>query len=265
MAFNVDTVAEKQLSLFVQDKQAASYFNDKKREITTELAGMRGKYEQYTSCLDKIYDTIKNISDVSMASLMNVLKWNEDILNNNQEEISFIKDKIRILQNRYASIEKEIYSSKIETKEFCNKKDEQELFKVRNEMNYLMELAELSQKLQVSEEERKLLTSKILFVEGQAGVGKSHLFANKSASLLGANQYALLLLGGDYFDNSEIQLQIARNLQLQYSFQEFIDILELWGKENECKVPIFIDALNETWNCELWKSGLPSIIQKLKK
>lgn len=264
-AFNVDTVAEKQLSLFVQDKQAAAYFNDKKREITTELAGMRGKYEQYTSCLDKIYDTIKNISDVSMASLMNVLKWNEDILNNNQEEISFINDEIRILQNRYASIEKEIYSSKIETMEFCNKKDEQELFKVRNEMNYLMELAELLQKLQVSEEERKLLTSKILFVEGQAGVGKSHLFANKSASLLGANQYALLLLGGDYFDNSEIQLQIARNLQLQYSFQEFIDILELWGKENECKVPIFIDALNETWNCELWKSGLPSIIQKIEK
>lgn len=56
-----------------------------------------------------------------------------------------------------------------------------------------------------------------------------------------------------------------KNLRLDYSFEDLIDILETIGERDNYIVPVFIDALNETWNRKLWKSGLPSIIDKIKK
>ena len=62
-----------------------------------------------------------------------------------------------------------------------------------------------------------------------------------------------------------IHEQIMKNIGLDYSFENLIDILETIGERDNCIVPVFIDALNETWNRKLWKLGLPSIIDKIKK
>lgn len=62
-----------------------------------------------------------------------------------------------------------------------------------------------------------------------------------------------------------IHEQIMKNIGLDYSFENLIDILETIGERDNCIVPVFIDALNDTWNRKLWKLGLPSIIDKIKK
>ena len=41
--------------------------------------------------------------------------------------------------------------------------------------------------------------------------------------------------------------------------------METIGERDNCIIPIFIDALNETWNRKLWKSGLLAIIDKIKE
>ena len=79
------------------------------------------------------------------------------------------------------------------------------------------------------------------------------------------NRSVLLLVAGIYFTNDPIQEQIMRNLGLDYSFEELIDMLETIGEKENKIIPIFIDALNETWHNILWKTGLPVIIEKIKQ
>lgn len=126
-------------------------------------------------------------------------------------------------------------------------------------------LLELPDRIAISERERKLLHGDILTIHGKAGIGKSQLLAIKTQELLAENRMGLLLVAGIYFSDSPIHEQIMKNLELDYSLEELIDILETIGERDNCIVPIFIDALNETWNRRLWKSGLPSIIDKIKK
>lgn len=71
-------------------------------------------------------------------------------------------------------------------------------------------------------------------------------------------------MAGIYFTDAPIHEQIMKNLRLDYNFEDLIDILETIGERDNCIVPVFIDALNETWNRKLWKSGLPSIMGKIK-
>ena len=75
----------------------------------------------------------------------------------------------------------------------------------------------------------------------------------------------LLLVAGIIGTHSPIHEQIMKNLKLDYSLDESIDILETIGERDNWIVPVFIDALNETWNKRLWKSGLSSIIDKIKQ
>ena len=52
-------------------------------------------------------------------------------------------------------------------------------------------------RLELSDIVKELLHNKVLIAEGQAGIGKSQLFANQAVSLLKANEDALLILGSD--------------------------------------------------------------------
>ena len=105
-----------------------------------------------------------------------------------------------------------------------------------------------------------MLYGDILTIYGKAGVGKSQLLASKTQSLLNEGRIGVLLVAGIYFTDDPVHEQIMKNLRLDYSFEDLIDILETIGERDNCIIPIFIDALNETWNRKLWKSGLLAII-----
>ncbi len=122
----------------------------------------------------------------------------------------------------------------------------------------------LPDRIAISERERQLLYGDILTIYGKAGIGKSQLLASKTRNLFDEERIGLLLVAGIYFTDDPIHEQIMKNLRLDYSFEDLIDILETIGERDNCIVPVFIDALNETWNRKLWKSGLPSIIDKIK-
>ena len=73
-----------------------------------------------------------------------------------------------------------------------------------------------------------------------------------------------MLLAGLYFSDEAVCLQIMKNCGLDFSFYELIDILEAMGEIQGRIIPVFIDALNETWTYELWKPALPQIIDKIE-
>lgn len=111
----------------------------------------------------------------------------------------------------------------------------------------------------------RLITAKELFVTGNAGIGKSHLLAAECQSLMNNQQFAVLLLAGNCYSDLPILDQLSQDCELKYSFDEFISILEMIGVEHHTCVLLCIDALNETANYRLWKTGLISLSQKIKK
>lgn len=66
----------------------------------------------------------------------------------------------------------------------------------------------------------------------------------------------------DCLSDINIFEQLKNNLRLNLDFEEFIDILDVIGEINGKTVPILIDALNESWKPQLWKSVLPILYKK---
>ena len=79
------------------------------------------------------------------------------------------------------------------------------------------------------------------------------------------NENALLIIGSDCLSDINIFEQLKNNLRLDFDFEDLIDILEVIGETNGKIVPILIDALNESWKPQLWKSVLPILYKKVSE
>lgn len=264
---NIDTKASIYLSLFAHDKRAVRYFNEKKKNLLIKLDNLGWKFNAYNQYKNKIREIVLQIEDIDDKNIIDVLKWDDILKEGIKSDVNILNSQLVKLQDERYDLQKKMYENLTEDKKQKLNFSREDIRKNISEIDYrielLKELIELPKELKVSDIEENVLKGNILFVEGKAGVGKSHLFANETVRLLEDSQYSLLLLGGDYIDNSPIQEQIVENLRINYSFEELIDILEIFGTENNCIIPIFIDALNETWNTFLWRSGLPAIFNKI--
>jgi len=260
--FNVETIFSDELSLFIHDQRAAKYLNAKKTDLLGEIKGLlyRSDKKDY---LRKLEAVVLTLPDVDIETLYHSIEWNDvvrvavagflDIFEEEIKKLEAERDKQYILS----------YDNKKERKE-----REDALSKYHNLGNQIRDidiLIELPDRIAISEREKQLLYGDILTVYGKAGIGKSQLLASKMQSLLGEKRIGLLLVAGIYFTDDPIHEQIMKNLRLNYNFEDLIDILETIGERDNCIVPVFIDALNETWNRKLWKSGLPSIMDKIKR
>lgn len=74
-----------------------------------------------------------------------------------------------------------------------------------------------------------------------------------------------MIIGGDCFADVNILEQLKVNLRIDYNFEDLIDILDTIGATQGRIVPILIDALNESWKHELWKSVLPVLYACINK
>lgn len=111
-------------------------------------------------------------------------------------------------------------------------------------------------------QKKKLLNNKVLIVEGSAGIGKSHLFANETFEILNDNECVLLIIAGECLDDSNILEQVKNNLRISFQFEDLIDILDVIGASREKIIPILIDAVNESWKPQLWKQFFRYFITK---
>ena len=66
---------------------------------------------------------------------------------------------------------------------------------------------------------------------------------------------------GEQFRNDEPWSQMIKLLGLNCSREQFVGGLEAAGKANNCRVLIFIDALNEGEGNRLWSKFLPGYSQ----
>lgn len=262
--FNVETEFSKELSLFVHDEEAANYFNAKKDKLLKSISELRyygGKDRIFLLALE---EAVNKIPDVDAETLEDALNWKQiaDLaVEEYIAEYNKSKDELYQFQNdqNESDIETENSSSEGKTK------SKKELGEINRKIYKIDKLISLTKVLEVSEREKNLLHGNTLALYGKAGIGKSQMLASEISHLSEKNRMALFLIAGEYYTSDPILEQIMRNLQLSYNFEELIDILEAIGEKENHIVPVFIDALNETWNNNLWKSGLSRIIDKIEQ
>lgn len=213
--------------------------------------------------LRALEEAVSALPDVDVETLHHSIEWSSEV---RLSVVSFLDcmaeeyQKLEIEQN-----EKYMLSQDREKDQKVRQEALKEYHELGSQIHNIDTLIKLPDRIVISEREKQLLYGDVLAIYGKAGIGKSQLLASKTQNLFSEERIGLLLVAGIYFTDDPIHEQIMKNLRLDYSFEDLIDILETIGERDNCIVPVFIDALNETWNRKLWKSSLPSIIDKIKK
>jgi len=252
---NVDTTSSDELSLFVHDKNATEYLNAKKEKLLIEIDECTDtfRYKDYVAFLENLKEAVLSLKDVSEDNLYCSEDWFSELHKSIVNDIESLTKRIEEINAAIKDIDYKIEGRKAKG----------EFDKLANEKAYVIEIMNLPYLVELTDREKQLLHGKSLFINGRAGIGKSQLLAYETEKLLNDDREVLLLIAGIYYSDEPIINQIINNLGFDIGFYDLIDILECIGEKNNTIVPIFIDALNETWNKQIWKNGLYKIVEKI--
>ena len=247
--FNIETDCEEFLDLFIRNSKAIDYINSKPNrtiEITKELIKENSKNN---SLLKKLIEYVSDLENVTFSNISDCYEWKNDLYN--------------ALQNEFERIKKE-YNEKNDKLTKSNHSIET-LRQLRGEVFYLERILSLPDSLAFTDYEKHLIDKKCLIVKGEGGTGKTQLLSNKCEELVNNGIPSLIILGQNFISSIGVNKQILDSLDLNCTVDELFSILECFGEAHCCDVPIFIDAINESTNREIWKSGLNSLINKVQK
>lgn len=104
----------------------------------------------------------------------------------------------------------------------------------------------------------------IVLVDGEAGVGKSHLLADVVEGRGKDKRYSLFFLGQHFNAQEDPWTQIFKQLKFKGSDEEFLQALEAKAESTGQRIIIFIDALNEGGGKELWNNHIVSFVNQIK-
>lgn len=110
-----------------------------------------------------------------------------------------------------------------------------------------------------------LFNNPMLLIQGDGGIGKSHLIADIVSKRCQENQKSILLLGQQFNAYEEPWKQICNFLGLNISAEKLLDGLNTIGQNQNSRLIIFIDALNEGGGKTLWPNYLAGLVEKIKK
>ena len=261
--FNVDTDYLDELSLFVHDERAVNILNAKKSRLHKELDDLYWSFEKHRDYIREMKNALSGIPNVAIENLDCSITWKDTLLAAVQQYIKHYEQELEILyadQSEQYKAYRDLEKTKKERDTAYNAY--RTIGKTIDDIHKLIQLPDI---IEISDKERQLFSSNILALYGKAGTGKSQLLATKTQSLIDESRSVLLLIAGIYFTDAPIQEQIMKNIGFDFAFEEMIEILEAIGEKENRIVPIFIDALNETWNNELWKTGLSILIDQINQ
>lgn len=222
--------------------------------------------EQLISKLNDVYigfkAIIRHLEHSDYNELGNTVKQLKEQFNTALKSLNFIETKqfnkaknvfqftrTKLLASNQDFIEKEkLNNNKEETLRYYVKKLEEPLYSIINACSHF---------------DSKLAQNPYLLIEGEAGIGKSHLIADVICEKKINNQFSILLLG-QHFIIGNIWTQIFEELDLRISKKEFLGALNSKAESIGSRIIIYIDAINEGEGKYLWKDRLISFIQDFK-
>ena len=257
--FDISTETSNLLSLFARDKTAVAILNARKRTLYDNLSP-EWRYSEYDKVLEGIRKVIEDTPDITEDNITDALSWNEKLKTNASSFITSISS----LQ----------YQLKIEISKLTSEPEskgkpseiEYKISSLRSKLYYLNTIQAYIREFHLSDTEIMLLSdTRVLIVEGDAGIGKSHMIAKEVMQLIESGRTSLMFLGGDYLSDSSINEQICTETGFPLDFNTLLDLLDNRGELQQKPVVICIDALNETRNIKLWNIALPAIFNKIQE
>lgn len=260
--FNIDTKIAKQLSLFLHDDAAVEDLNNRKKTLLDGIQkerDVRFHNNVQNTFLEDLGRCVSSIQDINNESIEDVLSWDGIVKKTIASDIKNIRDEL-------SSISAELQSESGEADEDTEEKNSErrnrsQLLQAKDEIEGLLDYAD---RLAISSTEQALICNKCLFITGISGSGKSHLLANELHGLINADKAGVLILGQSLMSSDMVEKQILNWLDVDYSFKDFMTVLDNYGIIHNQTIPFMIDAVNESWHKETWKPGLDNIVRSIK-
>lgn len=246
--FNVDTDAQRSLSIFLREAAGISAINKKKTTLLEELENLRwrcsGKYKQSIGALS---EAVKSMSDICAETICDALTWEDEL----KEKC---KDFFEGLHSSVNTVNAEMEKSQTKDSKY------EEL---RNEAFVIDRLMSSPEHLGLTRQEQSFVKNRVLLVTGEMGTGKSQLLATAAKRMLACKRPTLLLLGQIYISDESIETQIMNGfdgLDSRESFESMLAVMNEKGFVGKGDAVVFIDAINESRNRDIWKTGINRLL-----
>ena len=111
----------------------------------------------------------------------------------------------------------------------------------------------------------RLVNDPILILQGDAGVGKSHLIADVVERREKDKQASLLFLGQKFTTDEDPFAQIMKMLYFSGTPEELLKTLEAKAESTGHRLIIYIDAINEGHGLNIWQRDIRSFIDRIRQ
>lgn len=249
--FNVPTSTETFLNYFLCNSNAVLEINSIKNEELQSLKKNHWIYGDSRTLRNKLISIIEGIPDISLGNILDCLSWPNIVRDACASEFNAISELIKRKQAEQIAAHNE------NNYELSNR--------VWREINEYKALLHMPERIMPEIFSCFLMNKQVLILRGEAGVGKSQMFAVAAEELIRNGFCALLLLGTDYVNDHTVPIQTPEVLGIDLPMEALLHKLEALAVQNQTYSYIFIDAINESTFKEIWKPGLMMLINKLKK
>lgn len=204
------------------------------------------------NALEILYELIifEGIANIEFNQIEELLKEIGDI----SYELSDLLDEIN---------HKEIEEKKIKTSSHGYRTSTKYDSNVRDFRDYLSNLYEF--KGVINSRALMLTNNPFMILDGEAGIGKSHLLADIVNERNKENSNSIFLLGQQFREDKNPWNQIFDLLQLKCNKEEFLGALNAKAESQNKRLIIFIDAINEGKGRDFWNEFLISFIESIKQ
>lgn len=206
---------------------------------------------------------IKNISEKSLSAVSNEFNVCKNFVNEyiekgkkyEQEYVSKVFDKLIKICNE--ADRKKTSISRINIIDKLHNIDGKNL-NTKNEIYFYKNINELEK----IKEYLNFMVEPYLLITGEPGIGKSHFIAHCAKKHFESMGISVLVLGHLLKNDKPILTQIKEVLDIECSIDEFLHILNRYGKKNKKRSVIFFDGLNE---CNSrWKDDILGFIKRVE-
>ncbi|ALU28251.1 hypothetical protein AS202_00960 [Myroides odoratimimus] len=111
----------------------------------------------------------------------------------------------------------------------------------------------------------KLANNPFLLLDGEAGIGKSHLMGDIVSRRIKKEHESVFLLGQHFVTEEDPWTQIFKRLQINSKSASFLKKLNQRAEESGKRIVIFIDAINEGKGNYFWNEFVKSFVNEIKK
>lgn len=111
----------------------------------------------------------------------------------------------------------------------------------------------------------KLANNPFLLLDGEAGIGKSHLIGDVVTRRIKKKHESVFVLGQHFVTEEDPWTQIFKRLQINSKSEDFLRKLNQKAEDSGRRIVLFIDAINEGKGNYFWNEFIKSFINEIKK